>query len=197
MTARENALAEAAIAAAAHLHELSAQEIHELRRMTTDMPAPDFLHLAARHPGTIGLPGRQDEWVAIVRMLAMLTETAPPDIRNPVHDPDRALGAFLCDGGNPSWSPFTGRPPRPALTERRMVHLLAARGQQRVMQLERAVRALARSRSPEQGLDVGHLALAILDDSGDSRIRLAETYYDRLDGAVGQPTKPADQKGNR
>ena len=56
---------------------------------------------------------------------------------------------------------------------------MAARGTQRGVLLTRAARALARSREPNSGVDVVHIALVLLDP-GNGR-RLAEPYYRRLD----------------
>ncbi|MCY4327814.1 MAG: hypothetical protein OXC53_09535, partial [Rhodobacteraceae bacterium] len=153
----------------------------ELRRMTAEMPAPQFWRLTARHPGTIGRAGREAEWVAIIRMIAILMDKGTPDERRPIHDRKRRLGEVLCDGGDPSWGSGTGIPPRPAFSENRLAQLIAARGTQRSVHLERAVRAIASSRSPGTGVNVVDIAFTILNPR-DTRI-LAETYYRRLDRA--------------
>ena len=162
-------------AVAREAQSLAPGPLAELRRMDED-GAPCFWRLAARHPTTIGNRRRQHDWIAIVRMIAVLTPKGDPDQRPPLHDPARRLGAVLCDGGDPDpeWSG-----PRPQLSERRVTQLIAARRPQRAVLLQRAVRALARSRPPDAGVNVVDLAWAVLKPT-DSR-QLADSYYRRLD----------------
>lgn len=171
----------AAREAANWLHGLQPGPLADLRRMTVEMPAPQFWRLATRHPETIGRKGLEAKWVAIIRMLAILTEKGDPADRRPVHDHSRRLGEVLCDGGDPSWPPKQGGPLRPAFSERRLTQLMAARGTQRAVHLERAVRAIASSRSPGAGVNVVDIAFTVLRPQ-DTR-SLAETYYRRLDRA--------------
>ena len=162
----------AAVGAAHALRLLDPGPLAELRRMEPGIAAPAFWRLAARHPDTIG--ARPEEWMEIIRILAILTPKGAPENRPALHDASRALGAVLCDGGDPGWSGD-----RPVISERRLAQLLAARGPSRVVALTRAARALARSRPPQAGLDVRAVAWAILHPAGTARI--AEHYYRRLD----------------
>ena len=162
----------------------------ELRRMTEGSPAPQFWRLAARYPETIGQRSQQREWVAIVRILAILTDKGDPDTRRPLHDAKRALGRVLCDGGDPNW-PKVDQSTRPAFSERRMWQLLAARGMQRTVHLERAARAIAARREPGCGVNVVDIAYAVLRP--EKTRKLARTYYGRLDRAEHAAQK--DSKG--
>ena len=183
MNPSEDTPAAAMRAAAAWLQRLPPGPLADLRRMTAEAPAPQFWRLAARHPETIGRDDRESEWVAIIRMLAILTEKGDPGNRSPLHDPKRRLGEVLCDGGDPSWMPGASQSPRPAFSERRLAQLMAARGEQRAVRLERAVRAIASGRGSgaRSGVNVVDIAYAVLKPH-DMR-PLAETYYRRLDRA--------------
>lgn len=181
MTPPEDTPAKAVLAAAERLQHLPPGPLAELRRMTDDEAAPEFWRLAARYPGTIGRPDKEPEWIAIVRILAILTEKGDPRARRPLHARNRNLGAVLCDGGDPNWPPSDGGPPRPAFSERRLAQLMAARGSQRAVLLTRAARALARSRNPTSGVNVVEIAYALLKP--DNRRQLAEPYYRWLDRA--------------
>ena len=178
---KDNTPARAVRDAAKWLQDLPPGPLAELRRMTDDEAAPEFWRLVARYPGTIGRRDREREWIAIVRILAILTEKGDPQARRPLHDPNRNLGAVLCDGGDREWPPSGGGPPRPAFSERRLAQLMAARGPQRAVLLERAARALARSRNPARGINVIDIAYALLKP--DNRRQLADPYYRRLDRA--------------
>jgi CRISPR system Cascade subunit CasB len=162
----------AAVGVAHALRLLDPGPLAELRRMEAGIAAPSFWRLAARYPDSIG--AHPAEWVEIIRILAILTPKGAAEGRPALHDASRALGVVLCDGGDPSWSGD-----RPALSERRLAQLLAARGPARVVALTRAARALAHSRPPQAGLDVRGIAWAILHPAGTARI--AEHYYRRLD----------------
>ncbi|MDE0240110.1 MAG: type I-E CRISPR-associated protein Cse2/CasB [bacterium] len=177
----EDTIATAARSVAKRLQHLAAGPLADLRRMPIDTAAPEFWRLAARHPSTIGNPSRYREWIAIVRILAILTEKGDPGGRRRLHDPKRPLGVVLCDGGERDWPSNDGGVPRPAFSERRLAQLMAARGPQRAMMLERAARALARSRDPGSGVDVVDVAYTLL--APEHRRRLAEPYYRRLDRA--------------
>lgn len=181
MNPLEDTPADVVRAAAAWLHHLPPGPLAELRRMTDDAPAPQFWRLAARHPNTIGRKDKQSEWVAIVRILAILTDKGDPAGRSPLHDPARALGEVLCDGGNPDWPSGAPRTPRPVFSERRLAQLMAARGTQRTAHLERAARVIAKSRATGSGVDIQDIAFIVLNP-GNTR-RLAETYYRRFDRA--------------
>ena len=176
MTQPSESPAEAALAAAKVVQHLAPGPLAELRRMEPGTAAPTFWRLVARHPETIGKPNREQEWLNIIRILAVLTPKGDPESRSSLHNPKRRLGQVLCDGGNPDW---TG--PRPALSEHRLMMLMAARGQQRTVLLTRAARAIARSMSPGSGVNVPDIAYAVLLPGNDRH--LAEHYYRRLDRA--------------
>ena len=169
----------AARAAAAMIHHLAPGQLADLRRMERGRAAPAFWRLAARHPTTIGNPALEETWMNIIRILAILTPKGNPESRAPLHNQKRRLGEVLCDGGDPVWPPTN--PPRPALSEHRLMKLLAARGQQRRVLLTRAARALARSMQPGSGLSVPDIAFALL--SPENNRYIAEHYYRRLDSA--------------
>ena len=176
MTQHSESAAEAALAAAKTMQHLAPGPLADLRRMEPESAAPAFWRLAAGHPRTIGKPDREQEWIGIVRILAILTPKGDPESRSSLHNGKRRLGQVLCDGGNPDW---TG--PRPVLSEHRFMKLLAAHGQQRAVLLTRAARAIARSMSPGSGLNVPDVAYALL--SPENKRHLAEHYYRRLDFA--------------
>ena len=164
--------AAAALSAAADIQRLSPGALADLRRMGP-AGAPAFWRLAARSPANIGRPDKQEDWMAIVRILAILTPKGEPEKRTRLHDPGRKLGEVLCDGGDPAW---TGRP-RPVFGERRLTQLMAARGAQRAKLLERAARFL----EPGARLNVPDIAYALLNPT-EARL-LAKPYYRRLDRA--------------
>lgn len=177
-----NAIGETVRAAAMLLQRLDPGSLAELRRMRARSAGVSaYWMLAARHAETIG--NRHDEWMAILRTLAILTPKGDPDNRPLLHDPKRRLGAVFCDGGDPDWLP-SGDSTRPAISERRLAQLMAARGRQRQVLLERAVRAISRTRRPDCGVNVVDIAWWLLDgDPVHASRRLAESYYRRRDQA--------------
>ena len=196
MTAPDNTKADAnaVLAAAKRLQHLPPGPLAELRRMNEETVAPEFWRLVAQHPGTIGNPMRHREWVAIVRILAILTDKGDPANRGSLHDPKRTLGATLCDGGSRDWPSDAGGSPRPAFSERRLAQLMAARGPQRAVLLERAARSLCRSRDRGRGVNVVDIAYTLL--APDHGRRLAEHYYrrpDRAERAVQEPEEGTKQ----
>ena len=174
---------QAAIDAARMLQGLEPGPLAELRRMDSGTAAAGFWRLLAQHPETIGRDQeRQDRWMAIMRIMAILTPKGEPARREALHDPRRPLGAVLCDGGDPGW-PGTASP-RPILSEPRLGRLMASRGKQREVLLTRAARAIARTRQPYSGVNVVDIAWTLLDPDSDQSVRrLAEPYYGRLDRA--------------
>lgn len=170
-------VAEAVRAAAADIRKLDPGALADLRRATEGRIAPAFWRLVSRHPQTIGRPRQEHTWKAILRIIAILTPTGNPD-RPSLHDHSQRLGKVLCDGGNPNWGK---EDKRPALSESRMAQLLSSRGNQRAVLLTRAARAIARSRSPNCGINVVDLAYALLRP--DDMTSIAKPYYDRLDAA--------------
>lgn len=128
------------------LRHLGQRELGELRRMRAGWAPPAFGRLASRHPQTIGREGREAEWMAVVRVLAILTPAGGREL----HDGRRQLGEVLRDGGDPGW-PGGAAVPRPAFTERWLAQFMRARGALRAALLERAARVLARTVAVEGG----------------------------------------------
>ena len=89
----DGAVAEAARAVAVVLAELAPGALAEARRMEHGSASPVFWRLAALHPETVGNQDRRQEWIAIVRILAVLAEGRGCA-------PYRRLGEALCDGGD-------------------------------------------------------------------------------------------------
>ncbi len=181
----------AAIDAAATLQHLDPGPLAELRRMDHGTGAPAFWRLVAKHPATIGRQDKQEQWMGIIRILAILTPKGrrpqsvvasgeDPDLREHLHNPRRRLGEVLCDGGDPFWPPKEGGKPRPMLSESRLAKLIAARGKQRAILLKHAAQMILRSRQ-DIGVNVADIALVLLQPA-DGR-RLAEPYFRRLDRA--------------
>lgn len=176
----------AVVASAKMLQELEPGALAELRRMGTDQGSPYFWRFAAQFPETAGRRERQDDWVKIVRIIAILTPKGNPEGRPPVHRARRRLGAVLCDGGNlQDW-----KGPKPAFSEHRLLQLLAARGPQRSLLLERAVRSIV----PGSEVNVSDIAYALLKPQEDEK-GLTEPYYQRLDRAEAEITK--SKKGSK
>ena len=177
----------AALSAAGTLQRLGLGPLAELRRMNVADGAPVFWRLASRHPGTIGRAAHRREWMAIVRILAILTPRGGAQL----HSGARRLGAVLCDGGDPGW-PRTAELPRPALSERRLALLMRAQGPQRAVLFERAARSLSRTLLPGSGTNVPDIAYALLlpDRYGPF---LARPYYRRLDRAERVTATPSNE----
>ena len=165
-----------AVRAAEAVRRLEPGDLADLRRTREGRIAPAFWRLVSQRPETIGR--RERDWMAILRIIAILTPTGSPDDRPSLHDDRQRLGKVLCDGGDPGWD---GTKP-PVLSELRLTRLLAARGNQRIVLLTRAARAIARSRTPGSGVNVVDIANALLWPN-DSTGEIARPYYDRLDAA--------------
>ncbi len=148
-------------------------DLSAARRLALPAGAPLFWRLAAKHAwsGT-----NLDTWAAITRMLALLTPTGTRPRDGTLHDTSRGLGAVLCDGGAMDW-----RGTKPVFSEQRLARLLAARGPQRLVAMERALRMLARNHPK---LNVPDIAFAALGDGANPRI--AKDYYARLDRAAAE-----------
>lgn len=171
---------ETATGAAWMLKDLAPGPLAQLRRMEFPNGAPYFWRLAARHHETIIAPSREDDWMTIVKVLAILTSRGDPEKRELLHQAGRALGEVLCDGGNPAWP--NSNPPRPVLSERRLAQLLAARGKQKRVLFTRAMLAISRTYQSGSGINVVDIAWAVLaSNSRHIKQRLARTYYRRLD----------------
>lgn len=170
MTQSDDKVGRAALSVAARLWNAEPGELAAVRRMDEARGAPLFWRMAARNEA---IARRPEPWAAIARMLALLTPTGDRPADGSIHDGTRPLGAVLCDGGKPDWP---GE--RPVVSEKRLARLLASRGAQRRVALERAVRMLARTHPK---LNVPDLAWAVLNAEGGARI--ARDYYARLDRA--------------
>ena len=170
-------MAGAVRAAAEAVRRLDPGGLADLRRTREGRIAPAFWRLVSRHPKTIGRPDQERAWMAILRIIAILTPTGSPDDRPSLHDCRQRLGKVLCDGGDADWDG-----PKPVLSELRLTRLLAARGNQRIALLTRTARAIARSRTPGSGVNVVDIANALLRPN-DSTRGIARPYYDRLDAA--------------
>ncbi len=172
-----NDIGKAALSAAATLRQLGPGLLAELRQMRAGVGASVFWRLASRHPGTIGRPDREREWMAIVRTLAILT----PREGIQLHNGPRRLGAVLCDGGDPGW-PGNAERAIPLLSERRLALLMRSHGAQRTALFERAARSLSRTIVSGSGVNVPDIAYALLQPDRHDPF-LARAYYQRLDRA--------------
>ena len=190
MPQRDGTPAQAVLAAAEMVRHLDPGQLAELRRMNGETGAPAFWRLAARYPSTIGQESKQKQWIALIRIVPILTPKDDPATRVHLHDPNRRLGAVLCDGGDRSWPPNDGGKPRPVFSEHRLAQLMAARGTQRGVLLTRAARTLARSRTEESGINILDIACTLL--APDNGRHLAEPYYRRLDRAERAVDKPEE-----
>lgn len=168
----------AALSAAGMLRHLGRKELAELRGMESDRAAPAFCRLASRHPGTIGRRAHEREWIAIVRVLAILTPHGGAEL----HNGSRQLGEVLCDGGDRGW-PRGMRAPRPVFGERWLAQFMKARGARRAALLERAARVLSRTVVAGGGVNVMDMAHVLLMPERYGQF-LAGPYYRRLDGAA-------------
>jgi len=88
-----DAVNKAAVAAAGELHRLDPGPLADLRRMQAETAAPAFWRLAARYPDTVG--ARQEVWITILRILAILTPKGAAEGRPALHDFSRPFGAAL------------------------------------------------------------------------------------------------------
>jgi CRISPR system Cascade subunit CasB len=126
----------------------------------------------------------------ILRILAILTPKGrrlSPAVR--LHDCSTQLGCVLCDGGNSAW-PAEPQKPRPVLSEERLARLLTTPAAQRGETVERIARMLARSRTPERGINCSEIAGFLLHPN-DPRLlqKIARDYYAKLDYADRNSTK--------
>lgn len=183
---------EAARSAASFLQHLAPGNLAELRRMgPMTVASPTYWRLAARHSAMSS--NNSGDWQSVLRIFAILTPRGGPENRLPLHNPKRRLGQVLCDGGNPEW-PGPGESVRPVISERRLAQLMSARGKQRQILFERAMRVIARTRHPESGVNVADIAWWLLSTDAELSARhLAESYYQRLDRA--EREQPTNQNG--
>jgi CRISPR system Cascade subunit CasB len=163
----------------AKLLALDPGPLAELRRMEPDgVGTSMFWRLVA----TLDLPVQKtDEWMQIVRILAILTPKSAQNASVRLHDRSFRFGRILCDGGNPAW-PSDPQNPHPQLSEQRLARLLVTPASQRGEALERIARVLARSRSPEVGINCTEVALLLSDPNNPLPLQdVARYYYARLD----------------
>ena len=190
MPIHEEKRANAACAVAETLQHLGPGPLAECRRMTAPDGTPTFWRLAARHPETIGHTARIREWMTLIRIFAILTPKGDPSERHDLHDPKRRFGTVLCDGGDPTWPHLEYGQPSPIISEQRLAKLVTAREPQRGVLLERTARHLARTRPPNNGINVIDIASTLLNPNDWKRI--VKPYYDRLDRAE-QATKKSEE----
>lgn len=170
----------------AKLLSLDPGPLAELRRMEPDGPGtPIFWRVVAQHQ----LHDRDlNAWKQIIRMMALLTPCGHRGADVRLHDRRQHLGAVLCDGGMPTWPP-PGPEPKPVYSEARLARFLAMPAAQRGEALERMARLLARSRSPQTGVNCIEVARLLLTPEEVYPLQnVAKHYYARLDRAV-YPTK--------
>jgi CRISPR system Cascade subunit CasB len=174
-------LEETIAALSAKLLALDPGPLAQLRRMESDSAGTSMFW---RLVSTLGLPVNQTkEWMKIVCILAILTPKPSQNASVRLHDRMCRLGYALCDGGNPAW-PSDPQNPRPALSEQRLARLLATPASQCGEVIERIARMLARSRTPEVGINCTEIALLLLTPDDPLSIQnIARYYYARLDRA--------------
>ncbi|MBN8908453.1 MAG: hypothetical protein J0H99_17950, partial [Rhodospirillales bacterium] len=110
-----------ALSIAAMMRVFGNGEMAALRRLDDNPAVPAYWRLAARHPilSERNTEERHRAWRAIVQALAILTPKGLPGERGDLHDPERKLGATLCDGGSRDWPGglAPGTSPRPMISE--------------------------------------------------------------------------------
>ena len=155
----------------------------ELRRMESDSPGtPIFWRMVAQYAWR---DGDLDAWKQIIRMMALLTPCGHRGADVRLHDRRQHLGAVLCDGGNPTWP--SEPEPKPIYSETRLARFLATPAAQRGESLERMARLLARSRSPQNGVNCIEVARLLLKQEEVYPLQdVAKYYYARLDRAANQ-----------
>jgi len=169
-------------ALSAKLLSLDPGPLAELRRMESGRTGtPTFWRMAA----AFDFPqDKQDIWMRIVKILAILTPRGGRSTRVRLNDDTRSLGAVFCDGGDPNWPPQGSRP-APKLSEQQFARLLATPANQRGEALERTARMLASSRNPEKGICCTDLARLLLYPADEQSLkRVARDYYARLDRVI-------------
>ncbi|MFT2095727.1 hypothetical protein ACMS1Z_13860 [Acidiphilium multivorum] len=145
-----------------------------------------FWNLAAKS-GFIDETVRTDDWMLIVKVMAILTPKGElprsGKLRNSLHDPKKRLGALLCDGGDPGWNSSQ----QPLLSETRLMRLLAEAPARRGASLERIARLLAAKRKTDAGIDCTEIAALVLFPTSKFATRgIARDYYRRLDAAASE-----------
>lgn len=166
------------------LFELDTGAMARLRRMEVDgVGVTDYWQLAA----DCGfLDENHDRWRRIVKLMALLCGKGEVGQRGALHDPKqdsrRGLGAALCDGGDPHWSPGPAGDGRPVLSETRFARFLEVSPAGRYEALARLMRWLASHRSGDSGVNCAEIAALILfSDAVRTQRGIARDYYRRLD----------------
>ncbi len=156
----------------------------ELRRMEPDgAGTPIFWRMAAQYEWR---DAALDAWKRILRILALLTPCGQRGADVRLHEQRRHLGETLCDGGNPSWGQ-AGSEARPVYSEARLARFLAMPAAQRGEAMERMARLLARSRTPQSGVNCVEIARLLLRQEESYPLQdVAKHYYARLDHATHQ-----------
>lgn len=132
-----------------------------------------------------GVPDRND-WIAVTRILSILTDRGKPEDRTALHSDDIRWGRALCDGGDRFWEPSPQDRKPNLLSEIRLVQLLAARGEMRRVLMTRAARALSAKHGPGVQVNVKDIAWSLLNPGKTETI--AKPYYNRLDGVSREHT---------
>lgn len=176
-------------AAEGWMRGLGTGPLAELRRMTSELPAPAAWHLIALH--NIG-PGDRALWCEAFRLMAALIPRGDPKTRPDAKRRVR-LGEALADGADERWKPErdSNGEAIPLVSQARMQQLLAARGSARVDLLSRACSMIGRALPPGTGIRPDDIAAALLHPEDSAR--LAHPYYRRL---VVLPRDAAAQKDN-
>lgn len=162
------------------LFELDPGAMARLRRMDVDGAGePDYWQLAAECGF---LDENQDRWRRIIQLMALLCGKGEAGKRGALHDNKRGLGAVLCDGGDPHWSPGPAGDGRPVLSEARFARFLELSWADRHEALARLMRWLAAHRNSDSGVNCTDIAeLILIPDPVRTLRRIARDYYRRLD----------------
>lgn len=169
---------------AAQMKHLSTGDMARIKRgplKEGEAGAPAFWQLAIRNDFEANA-----KWAAIIQAMALLTPRSDggQGFTSP-HDQTYRLGRAFCEGGDKGWK--GGVDARPVLSELRLARLLNAKGEQRCGMLLRAVRMIARARTPVNCLDIAWLVLKP-EESWPVR-QIAEDYYKRLSSAESKVDK--------
>ncbi|SOC30913.1 hypothetical protein [Thalassospira xiamenensis] len=163
-----------------HLGRLPLGDLAELRRQQVKGPgAPAFWRLASQY-GFLHQP--VEPWVAITKIMAILTPRAAQGDAGSLHSRSHPLGRALCDGGQSGW--VSGANAMPVFSEARLARLIALPFNRRAEGLERAARMIANKRDKNIGINCFDIANLLLSDDPSHIQKLSQAYYGRLDGAT-------------
>jgi CRISPR system Cascade subunit CasB len=171
--------------------ELDTGAMARLRRMDVDGAGePDYWQLAAQCGF---LDENHDRWRRIVNLMALLCGKGEAGQRGALHDSRRGLGAALCDGGDPNWSPGPAGDGRPVLSEPRFARFLELSSADRHAALERLMRWLVAHRNRDSGVNCAEIAeLILFPDPVRTLRRIARDYYRRLDSQSTKTETPEE-----